>query len=351
MKIVTLINESKPLLKQFTGSSQNCLDLSATLKFSKKIGEGVAGDVYEVVDENDEVWVCKKIKDYESAKECLLEKKTGEQVCGGGVVDFPKGSYVCSSEGITEYVISALLADLKHQGKCALFLDVKGFTICPEGDENTTYYMMEKGDGDMESFISKVWTCGEYYTFIQSIIMMMFASLAVMNKVYKIQHNDIKRDNYVYKRIKPEDTFNGEKLDEADYFHIHIEDLDVYIPYVPFLVYPIDFGLACKYSKPIVYHHHNPNLDCSIPPFYLPQFDTYRLLSSFETSGVPVSSRISVKGIVNDEYGMLKPEYWESPLLIKEGTTPFGFLKKIATNGDLVKKPSQGNIVTIINVD
>ena len=186
------------------------------------------------------------------AKMCLTSKITKyKRFDGMGDVVIPKGSYICSTEEYSEYVIGILCGELYRKGVSINFLDVFGFASCPDENKclSKQYVFMEKAGMSLVQFAKKNKMDD---TMIEVIFVQILHAITVYQKYYKIQHNDLHLENILIEHITPDTTYKKQKLIDADWFHYKIYDTDIYLPKIEVVIKIVDFGLSMKYSKPMV---------------------------------------------------------------------------------------------------
>lgn len=178
---------------------------------------------------------------------------------GSGVdVTIPKGSYLCENNQYSEYINGVLCGDLYRNGTSANFIDVFDFMTCPEGDVNGTekeghqYIFMEKIDSSYDNWGKCISSHESSFTMIEVFYIQILHAIATYQKTYQLQHNDLHTGNVFIERITPETVFKGQNLNDAEWFHYTVGKVDLYLPCIPILAKIGDFGLAVKYSHPIV---------------------------------------------------------------------------------------------------
>lgn len=290
----------------------------------------------------------------------------------------PIGSYICESSEFSEFSIALLLGELYNNGKCINFISTLTFATCkeqidyfsPPTHRSYNLSLMHKIDDNLY----KIWKCVTPYM-IPSITIQLLAAIHMYQSIYKISHNDLHDLNIFVEFVTPELEFNGNKLQDADYFHYSLKipkgkkqtKVNLYIPFVPIIIKIGDFGLSFKWSKPLVgdsaslggYYDEGSYYT---PNWYSPQFDVmyslYRMVYSYASSSGTTNKFINDIFIntLGDNYGT---NYFDKrilrPLLptledskAKKLSTSSLFNK---TNGIIPKeyfiKPTSGNIVTI----
>lgn len=191
---------------------------------------------------------------------------------------FPKGSYMCAQETYPEYLIGLLCARLLEDEKCANFIDLFGFSMCAslKTDMKTLtsfpqifdYTFMEKIDTIVtpEGLAKKGYAgLGVSERMIDSIFIQTVFALSAMQRIVGVQHNDLHLGNVfcvMVRRTPKPIKFRGKDIRLAEYFkytlsessgHASYKSLtNIYAPNEGILVKIGDFGLAAKFSDPIV---------------------------------------------------------------------------------------------------
>jgi len=171
---------------------------------------------------------------------------------------FPAGSYMCKNDTYPEYVISVLCATLVNQYKCANFLDVFGFSMCSQKSKVITpklfdYTFMERIDYPIVDLTKNKVMITE--SLIDSLYIQTVFAICAMQRTYGIQHNDLHLGNVFLINLRTTGwpvNYNGKDLRYAEYFEYEIDGNKIYVKNEGYLVKIGDFGLAAKYSEPII---------------------------------------------------------------------------------------------------
>jgi|SRR5579862_1591555 len=192
----------------------------------------------------------------------------------------PKGSYICSENAYSEYVIGAYLSNLYDSRQCINFFKMFSMFTCKNNDEpglNLKYYQyifMDRIDGTalnifgkknqngtlqrynnvcerLSNYFARGRVCDQLNIINGVYIQTIFAIIAYQEK-YKVSHNDLHTENVFVEYINDNTRFKGNYLKNADWFSYGIRGRKVYFPAIPVIVKIGDFGLSVKYSKPIV---------------------------------------------------------------------------------------------------
>lgn len=318
-KSIQLVNTGGLLVKYLAEEDSICPFLGSEVKFIKKLGAGSYGEAFSVKLTDDEgvrreyvakilptkidaVDVVEEVKLEETAK--ALEKemflnyettitlngkdpnrilKIGDKVyipyfaefCridenvkvvrldGKGEIDIPGGSYLCSKDRYSEYVIGILAGNLFRKNISANFFDVHGFATCGRKSSSNKpavnqIIFMEKISGSMRDIASLVYENFKdpAKMFIRTIPIVLYIqiahAIACLQYNYSIVHGDLHDDNIFIEQITEDTIYNGETLFDADYFHYKVGSKDLYLPKIPYLVKIGDFGFAFKWKSPMI---------------------------------------------------------------------------------------------------
>lgn len=177
---------------------------------------------------------------------------------------YPIGSYLCSSETYTEYIIGLLCARLFETGKCINFIDVYGFSMCSPslvGGESKGIYdytFMERIHGSIRKNLKNVKMFNssprDTEDLVDGVIIQTYFAVSAMQRIHGIQHNDLHNDNVMFQDLSKvaDAKFGGKDVKSADYFSYDIDGTKVYFRNCGVIVKLADFGYAMKYSQPIV---------------------------------------------------------------------------------------------------
>lgn len=223
---------------------------------------------------------------------CLLHKneefiKFPQERSGRGnelvKITVPKGSYLCSENAYSEFVIGSLLGNLYDSKQSVNFFKIFSMFTCKNNDEkglNLKYYQyvfMDKIDGttmgifgkknEQQRLLKYNNICERLNTYFRGkvcnqmniingiYIQTIFAIICYQEK-YKVSHNDLHTDNVFVEYVNDNTKFKGNYLKDADWYSYGIRGKRVYFPAIPVIVKIGDFGLSVKYSKPIVGDEH-----------------------------------------------------------------------------------------------
>lgn len=287
-------------------------------------------------------------------------------------VIFPTGSYLCDENQYSEYINGLLCGNLYRDGISINFIDVFDFITCPLSDgigelgkSGRQYIFMEKIDSSYDKWskcIEDIHT--DEISLIEVFYIQIIHAIATYQKIYQLQHNDLHPGNIFIEKIKPNSQFNGQNIHDCDYFHYHIDDTDLYLPYIPILAKIGDFGLSVKYSKPIVGDEVSVSTGYDqqdgdgpwIPNWYTESYDILTV-----TNRIHLES--SNKFITNVLMWMLNvngKKFVREAYFVRKTGRPFVHIldslknaspKKVLTNKQLMSKytvkPSEGKIVTL----
>ena len=320
------------------------------------------------------------------AHRCLTKTdKTYRRFAGNGNTVVPAGSYLCDDVQYSEYVIGVLCGNLYRKTISINFLDVFGFATCfrvtkPYGMEASQYVFMERIDRSsralrpcifekMDKFPEK------FQKVIPNVLLIQILhAIATYQNVYQLQHNDLHDDNIFIEFIRPETTFNGQNLSEADWFHYRINKVDLYLPWVPLIAKIGDFGLSVKYSERLIgdraifrngYDQHDGNGPW-IPNWYSLCYDMLFITRTFYENN---KDNIFIRSLLAKMIG-LWTKVPSIPVIdfvinviykIGEGTrptmsdtsrfdsktSPAKILTDKSLLGEFMKRPQEGKIVTL----
>jgi|SRR5579862_7830597 len=163
-----------------------------------------------------------------------------------------KGSYLCR-DPFSEFVIGSYIGQLFREGKCINFLNTYSSFICSanESEEENKFYQyifMDRVSGTLKKYRK----CITNFTIIDAIFIQVLFAIACYQKTLQISHNDLHIENIFAEIVSSKTQFNGEFLENAEYYHYKIDDKDIYFPAIPLIIKIGDFGLAIKFSDPIV---------------------------------------------------------------------------------------------------
>nr|QBK94055.1 MAG: protein kinase [Pithovirus LCPAC406] len=216
------------------------------------------------------------------AAKCLTEAQTFQYYKNVSeddeeILDIPKGSYICSENIFSEYLIGILCAELyttEINGiKSINFIDVLDFSTCPKEimeekdllEGSPAYMFQQKVEGslcDAKVFVEED---------IGPITLQVLHAIECYQRAYRISHNDLSLRNIMYG--KTPEIWNGNNIQTADYFEYIIDGTSFYIPASQYVIKIADFGLSVKYSRPMILNYAIIKGFCDIPNFYSSAFD------------------------------------------------------------------------------
>ncbi len=276
-----IVNTGGNLFNYLTKQTSLCPLIKSKITLVKMLGKGASGQIFSIdfngkgsrryavkITEITLYTENKEPMDVMFKKLCSNKRKY-HRTDGRGVIEIPKGSFICESV-YSEYIISLLIGEIIRNGTCINFLDTFAFALCP-GVSPSKYYVtakqytfmeqidttlrrslrciVEKPRNMSKSGIPKK-TSKEISEFI--FIQILFG-IAVYQKLYNIVHGDLHDDN-VFLVHDPNLEWKGHKIGTFDNFKYTITNPDgskteIYLPAIPLIVKIADFGLAVKYSK------------------------------------------------------------------------------------------------------
>jgi len=226
------------------------------------------------------------------AKACLTtEDQTIQPFDPEGEVTFvPKGSYVCEDETYPEFIIGSLCGNLFKQEISANFFDMFGFATCPNKGEVNQYVFMEKVDGTLHELIKKPDEEEDVQPEsedvrpepedvrpepeeIASLVLQTIHAIGVYQQKYRIQHTDLSAKNVFYQKVNPTTKFAKNKISQANYFHYKVAGVNLYLPAARWIAKIGDYGMAVKYSDPLIAPEPSLIGDENIPGWYTQNYD------------------------------------------------------------------------------
>jgi len=203
---------------------------------------------------------------------CRTENNmTVERVDNMGDTIIPSGSYLCSYEAYSEYVIGLLLARLYMSGRCINFVNTFGFATCNEAKPGADtrnflqkllgqpapydipdvyqYTFMELVDG------GDLFTLLESHTLSNSTISALYIqilfAITCYQEMHKMVHGDLHPGNVFIENVNESSVYYGRSLGDASYYKYSVYGENVYIPAIPYIAKIADFGLSCSWDDPI----------------------------------------------------------------------------------------------------
>ncbi len=186
---------------------------------------------------------------------CMHDTKF-KRMDGKGYVFVPKGSLICQNT-TTEIIISLLIGELYRSGASINFIDVFYFGTCRTAiREIRQFTFMEKIDTTLKKIVKGI--SNEEF---EALYIQIIHAISVYQNRYAIIHGDLHLDNIFIEKVKPETTWNGQKLIDASELSYSIftgnDERMLYLPIesVKYLAKIGDWGLSVKYptkSSPII---------------------------------------------------------------------------------------------------
>ncbi len=202
-------------------------------------------------------------------------------------VTAPVGSYLCPDPSFSEYVNSVYAGQLYRDGVCAHFFNVYSFFSCGSGGVNMQQYiMMDRLHGSLYennqclklSNISDEIFGKKYSDGIKdSLYVQTIFAIAMYQQKYELSHNDLHVNNVFVECVTKDTVYNNQTLYDADWFHYVIDNQDIYVKASPGIVKIGDWGMAIKYSKPMVGDEEAfvSGYDGLMPNQFLPSYDSF----------------------------------------------------------------------------
>lgn len=209
----------------------------------------------------------------EFARNCLQHEKSQFKKIDSPkeIIKIPANSYLCPNENYSEFMINLLVSEtFFYSGSCINFIGVLDMITCT--DKTKQYIFMEKIDTNFKIILSKEqsMTQNEF----DGLMIQYFFAMACFQK-FEIVHGDLHLENLFISEITDDMIWNGIKLSEVDYFEYEINGKSKYFPKGKYIIKIGDWGLACKYSSPMILNYSvmNGNYKNWIPNFYSSSYD------------------------------------------------------------------------------
>lgn len=191
--------------------------------------------------------------------------------------------HICKNNTYTEYIISLIVSEIYTSGKCINFLGMLGFATCKSKEipQFSQYIFMEKISRTLKSIISESISEED----MASIIIQVTFAIGMMGTL-GVSHNDLHTDNIFLDEIVEGYTYNNSILSECDAFHYVYNTKSIYFPRGKYIVKIGDFGLAGKFSVPIIIpmdllkDRYNP----PIPNWFSEKYDLSYFIRKFVSS-------------------------------------------------------------------
>jgi serine/threonine protein kinase len=224
------------------------------------------------------------------------------------LITVPKGSYICEDNSISEFVLGVYAGMIFQKGKSINFFNVYSTFICPNDERANTfeqYVFMDKIDSDVKREFESVKDnkfniCArlnekilfKHYNFdgkpcpfediVTGVYIQVLFAIAAYQQLYGISHNDLKPDNIFVEYVTENTIFGGVHLWKAKWYSYVFNKKTIYFPAIPLIVKIGDYGLAIKYSEPIVgdatvfYNGYDQNDGDGpwIPNYLVPSYDS-----------------------------------------------------------------------------
>jgi len=242
-----------------------------------------------------------------------------ESFDGEGSTVIPVGSYLCINEMFSEFAISSICGQLYSRGISVNFIEMYNFAVC-QPIKPSSFTFMELTNGEVasskETNILKDPRVKNGHL-VDVFVVQVLHAIATYQKHYMISHNDLHLQNVFYSKIDPETMFNGQTLDDADYFHYSVRSesgkvVNLYLPAIPYIAKIGDFGKSFKWSQPMVGESYLINNGYNsegapwMPNWYIPQYDSSYFLNCMSRDGLIETDEIfSILGIPR---GLFRPD-------------------------------------------
>lgn len=207
--------------------------------------------------------------------------KNGKKDYTDDVFVYPKGSYLCSDPGQSEYVIGVLCGSLKASGKCVNFIDTFGFGMCSKDIHQSValrnYVFMERIEGEIDDIMMKVSDASTLEKIYDSLFLQGLFAISIMNRELGVYHYDLHPGNLFYTKANESVT--------KKYTHLKyvVDGKNVYVPFYGYTLKIGDFGFATKFSEPIVgaVSHTSENEFSSVPAWRDDSYDVLYFTIAF----------------------------------------------------------------------
>jgi serine/threonine protein kinase len=203
-------------------------------------------------------------------KECLgIDKPIiFENNSDGTIITVPEKSYVCMNT-YTEYLISLLVSKFYREKECINFIDTFAFATCESDKYNYKQYtFMQQIDSSLQTLQQQ-----QKIEDIDNIIVQLLFAISLYQKL-KISHNDLHTGN-IFIEYTDKMIWNGKKVSDYDYLEYRIGSKRLFIKRGKYIVKIGDWGLACKYSEPMILQFSvmEAEYEVFIPNFYDSSYD------------------------------------------------------------------------------
>jgi len=270
-KVMKLIDDKQYVSEYLMGNHDTCNMFGKELKIVKYLGGGAYGTTFLVEFKNGDkkTYVLKNI----NLETYSINRKLGKAhetrvrssekyLSTPKYIKYPKhvrrttpSNYVYDNGNISEYILYMECSKLTKYNISPHFIEVGSFSHCKKGVSpkvlkpvqkpynSTIQFFMEAMDGVVEDNIK----CFNPFSFyIQGL-----HAIDSMHNI-GISHNDLNAGNIMYKAIDETTTWKGKRMMDYDYFCYKLragtKTKNVYIPFSPYLLKIIDFGLSMQYK-------------------------------------------------------------------------------------------------------
>lgn len=223
--------------------------------------------------------------------------RTGEnidvpRVDGRGVTRVPSGTLMCDRNEYAEFALSLLTGTLKSDEVSINFFNTFMMSMCfrknliAEAKVGVrSYIFMEK----VNDSLRKTGVCPmqankgnhPYRGTSEHVYIQCLHAIAVYQKYFQIVHGDLHDDNIFVEYVTNDTMWNGKKLLDYEVWEYKVGDRSVYLPRTNCIVKIGDWGLACKYSEPMILnsnvmangHDQGDGNGAWLPNFYSTAYD------------------------------------------------------------------------------
>lgn len=169
----------------------------------------------------------------------------------------PKGSLLCDSNEYSEYIISLMCGEMYRKKISINFIDTFGFATCPKEKVIKNYVFMERINSTLRDVftrlnkLSKEVPAVRINMVVDNLLFQTLFGVACLQS-QGIVHGDLHADNIFIENITAHSQYANQQILENMYFHYRVDGVDLYLPYIPYIVKIGDFGLSVKYTGRII---------------------------------------------------------------------------------------------------
>lgn len=267
---------------------------------------------YNNITEDTLVDVCRLVNVIPKNGGCITQEQQDIPLSDGSgdVIEIPAGSYLCTDMYV-EYLIMLLLSRLKKGGMNTFFIPVYNFNTCTT--LRTQMYAMEIAHSRMMDLLTSSGI--KYYKLTvsdaTSIMVQLLFAMAVMQENYLICHNDMHVGNIFLSELSDagvvtRPNYKGDRRPSKWNAYVIRRGGKIvgtyYVPASKYIVRLGDFGMAVKYSEPIIGNADivrnqivmEPTGEAYFPNWYAPIYDLLYSMSSIVSTTSWVDGAIEI---------------------------------------------------------